>query len=101
MWKKERYAEPATELGSAIEIFFKKFGYEREYYQGKAMNEWAEIMGSALASRAKIASFEGLVLTIKTENSIWKNEIFLRKAEIIKLMNDRYNYKIVSEIYIK
>jgi hypothetical protein len=101
MSKKGGYSKPATELGLAIEEFFKKFGYEREYYQGKVLNEWPDIVGEVMAGRVKISGFDGETLTVRTENSIWKNEIFLRKAEIIKLLNDRYNYKIVSDIYIK
>ena len=101
MWKRETSYRPPTELGNAIEEFFKKFGYEKEYLQGKIMAEWADVVGEAMASRVEILSFDGNILTVKTENSVWKNEVFLRKAELIKKINNRYNQKIVSEIYIK
>jgi hypothetical protein len=101
MLKKDTYYRPPTELGSAIEEFFKKFGYEKEYLQGKIMADWKDIVGEAMASRVKILSFDSDILTVKTENSVWKNEVFLRKAELVKLINNRYNQKIVTEIYIK
>ncbi len=91
---------PPTELGNAIEEFFRRFGYEREYLKGKVINEWKDIVGEFVAGKAKITNFDGDVLTIKTESSVWKNEIFLRKGEIIKLINERFKTRLVSEIRI-
>lgn len=100
MSKTDRYKE-STDVGMAIFEFFKAFGYEDEYYRGKVRAEWDNIVGQEIASNVKITVFEGEVLTLKTNNSVWKNEMFFRKKEIMKLINQRYNKNLVSNINIK
>jgi predicted nucleic acid-binding Zn ribbon protein len=100
MLKKDKYKE-CTELGSSIFELFKAFGYEDEYYRGQVRAEWNSIVGQEIASNVEISCFEGEVLTLKTNNSVWKNEMFFRRIEIMKLINQRYNKKLVSNINIK
>jgi predicted nucleic acid-binding Zn ribbon protein len=100
MSKRDRYKE-LSELGSSIFELFKAFGYEDEYYRGKVRAEWNSIVGQKIASNVEISCFEGGVLTLKTNNSVWKNEIFFRRTEIMNLINQRYNKKLVSNINIK
>lgn len=89
-----------TELGKAIEEFFIRFGYENEYLKGRVINEWKDVVGDLIAENCVIKSFDGNILTLKTESSVWKSELFYRKKEIIEKINSRYNKKIVSDIRI-
>jgi predicted nucleic acid-binding Zn ribbon protein len=100
MSKKDRYKK-LPELGSSIFEFFKTFGYEDEYYRGQVRAEWYSIVGQEIASNVEISGFEGEVLTLKTNSSVWKNEMFFRRKEIMNLINERYNKKLVSNINIK
>jgi predicted nucleic acid-binding Zn ribbon protein len=100
MWKRDKYKE-FVEIGSSISELFKAFGYEDEYYRGKVRAEWNSIVGQEIASNVEISGFEGEVLTLKTNNSVWKNEMFFRRREIMNLINKRYDKKLVSNINIK
>ena len=99
MLKRGKYKE-FVEVSSSIFEFFKAFGYEDEYYRGRVRAEWLTIVGQTIASNVEIISFEGEVLTLKTSNSTWKNEMFFRRTEIMKLINQRYNKQLVSNINI-
>ena len=100
MSKMDKYRE-SVELGESIFEFFQAFGYEDEYYRGQVRAEWGNIIGQEIASNVEITAFEGEVLTLKTNNSVWKNEMFFRRKEIMKLVNQRYDKKLVSNINIK
>jgi len=90
----------ALQLSQAIEEFFRKAGYEREFFQGKLINDWGNIVGKMIADNSKIVKFDGTVLTIKTNSSVWKNELYYRKNEIIEMINKKYKMKLVSDIKI-
>jgi len=87
-----------SQLSLAIEEFFRKAGYEREFFQGKLINDWSNIVGKLIADNSKIVKFEGTILTIKTNSSVWKNELYYRKNEIIDMINKKYKMKLVSDI---
>ena len=48
---------------------------------------WKTIVGKAIAKNTKIIKFKKGILTIKTSNPIWRNELFLQKTELINKIN--------------
>lgn len=88
-------------IGFAIEDFFRKSGFIKEFFQGRLISDWKKIVGDLIAENTKIVKLEGTILTIKVENSVWKNELYFRKKEIINMINNRYNMLLISDIILK
>jgi hypothetical protein len=82
-----------------------------EYLKGTSLNKinetmnierlWKIIVGSTISKNTEIIGKKKGILTIKTSNPIWRNELSLQKTELlkkIKAINPELN---ITEIKLK
>lgn len=64
-----------------------------------ALNLWAEVVGASIAHNATPEKVEHGVLYIRTKSSAWRQELQLRKQEIIKQLNTAVQHSAIKDIW--
>ena len=85
-------------LKTAIKIFLKKAGLDKGVKQNTALLIWDEVVGEKIAENTSAEKVEHGTLTIKVDNSSWRQELVFKKKEIIDKLNSRIGKKTIKEI---
>ena len=85
-------------LKTAIKIFLRKSGLETGVKQNTALLIWNEVVGKNIAENTSPEKVEHGTLTVKVENSSWRQELVFKKKEIIDKLNSRIGKKTIKEI---
>ena len=85
-------------IGSALKKLIKTNGLNEVLVQQKAIDVWEEVVGRAISQNTETVSVEKRVLTIKTRNATWRQELQLQKTNIIKKLNKKLNKNIIKDI---
>ena len=85
-------------LKTAIKIFLKKAGLDKGVKQNTALLIWDEVVGENIAENTSAEKVEHGTLTIKVDNSSWRQELVFKKKEIIDKLNSRIGKKTIKEI---
>ena len=62
---------------------------------------WNNSVGKAISKNTEIISFKKGILTIKTSNPIWRNELSLQKQELINKLNDTQKEINIKELIFR
>ena len=85
-------------LKTAIKIFLKTSGLDKGVKQNTALLIWDEVVGEKIAENTSAEKVEHGTLTIKVDNSSWRQELVFKKKEIIDKLNSRIGKKTIKEI---
>jgi len=85
-------------LKTAIKIFLRKAGLEKGVKQNTALLVWDEVEGENIAENTSPEKIEHGTLTVKVENSSWRQELVFKKKEIIEKLNSKLGKKTIKEI---
>ncbi|MBC8344817.1 MAG: DUF721 domain-containing protein [Candidatus Marinimicrobia bacterium] len=85
-------------LKGAISAFLKNAGLEKGVKQNNAILIWENVVGKKIAENTNPEKVEHGVLTIKTENASWRQELLFKKGEIIIKLNKELGQKTIKEI---
>ena len=76
-------------IRGTLKKLIKKQGFEKEINQQKAIDLWGEIVGKKINENTEPLEVRFGVLTVKTKNPIWRQELQLQKDNIIKSINKK------------
>ena len=85
-------------INTAIKKAIQKAGIEKALKQQQAVFVWPKVVGKKIG---KVTSAEGVkkgVLTIKTDSSVWRQELQMQKEEIILKINEKIGKQTIKEI---
>ena len=85
-------------IGSALKKLIKAKGLNEGLVQQKAIDIWEEAVGKAISQNTETVVVEKGVLTIKSKNATWRQELQLQKTNIIKKINKELNKNIIKDI---
>lgn len=86
------------QLKSAISRFLQNNGLDKGVNQQNAIIIWEEIVGKTIASNTTAETVEHGVLTIKTTNPAWRQELVFKKRDIIEKLNSKLGKNTIREI---
>ena len=76
-------------ISGTLKKLIKKEGLENEINQQKAIDLWEEVVGPKIKDNTEPIEVQFGVMTVKTKNSVWKQELQIQKANIIKSLNKK------------
>ena len=85
-------------LNLSIRSFLSKNGLEKGVNQQRAIIVWSKVVGKKIAKNSKAEFVEFGVLTVKTKNSTWRNELQFKKKDIIKNLNKKLGQNTIKEL---
>ena len=86
------------QLKSAINHFLKNNGLIKGVNQQNAILIWEEIVGKTIASNTTAETVEHGILTVKTTNPAWRQELVFKKRDIIEKLNAKLGKNTIKEI---
>ena len=86
------------QLKSAINRFLKNAGLEKGVNQQNAIIIWEDTVGKTIASNTTAKMVEHGILTVKTANPSWRQELVFKKQDIIERLNTKLGKNTIREI---
>ena len=93
--KTKKQPEP---FAVALDKFVRQVGITKKMKQFSVITSWAEIVGEQIARVTEAERIDNGILFIKTATAPWRNELTLRRMEILEKINAAAGSKIVKEI---
>ncbi len=88
------------ELGTVLKDTLKQTGIDREIQQKKTLFLWEEIVGKTIAKNCKAYKIQKKKLIIKASTPVWRNEITLKKEELVEKTNQFFGENIIKDIKV-
>lgn len=88
----------AKSISQAISELTQAFGIQSKLQQYEAVNQWAAVVGTRIAEQAEAVRIEKGVLVVRVKTAVWRNELNLRKQEIIERLNRAVKSDVVKDI---
>lgn len=93
-----KQASHARDIGSAINELVESLGIRHKLHEYEAVLQWDSLVGEHVAKAASAVKIAKGILLVRVKNSTWRNELSLRKHEIIRTINTALNDDIVKDI---
>jgi predicted nucleic acid-binding Zn ribbon protein len=88
----------AKTIGSAIDELVKSLGIQKKLQEYDAVVYWDTVVGERIAQMTKATRILQGVLFVQVKTSTWRNELTLRKKEIIDKLNIIVGVGVVKDI---
>ena len=85
-------------IGGTLKKLIKKEGLENEINQQKAIDLWEEVVGPKIKENTEPIEVQFGVMTVKTKNSVWKQELQFQKNNIIKSLNKKLIKTMIKDL---
>ena len=95
---KRRPASHSKDLGSSLDNLVDELGIGKKLLEYEAVLQWESLVGEHIARAASAVRIANGVLLVRVRTSSWRNELSLRKAEIIKTINTGIGRDVVKDI---
>jgi predicted nucleic acid-binding Zn ribbon protein len=93
-----RAVSSARPLGETLEELVEKLGIKRKLQEYEAVERWGDIVGQQIARVTSATGITKGVLFVRVRASTWRNELTMRKEEIIRKLNHVLGEEIVKDI---
>lgn len=85
-------------ISIALDELINGLGIKRKLQEYDAVVYWDIIVGAQIAKVTTATQIKKGVLRIKVKTSTWRNELTIRKKEIIERLNNYLGTEIVNDI---
>ena len=85
-------------IGGTLKKLIKKEGLEKEINQQKAIDLWEEVVGQKIKENTEPLEVQFGILTVKTKNPVWRQELQIQKEDIIKSINKKLVKTMIKDL---
>lgn len=85
-------------LGSALGELVQGLGIDKKLQEYEAVVRWEAVVGDRIAAMTSATKIQQGVLLVRVKTSTWRNELTMRKKEIIDRLNGALGAQIVKDI---
>ena len=93
-----RQASHVKDIRSSIDDLIAGLGIRQKIAEYDAVLQWDSIVGEHIARAASAVKIVKGVLFVKVQSSTWRNELVLRKQEIVGALNTALGGEVVKDI---
>ena len=95
---RSRQHSQARDIKSSIQQLVDGLGIGRKIAEYDAVLQWESLVGEHVARAASAVKIVKGVLFVKVKSSTWRNELSLRKREIVETLNGALGQEVVKDI---
>jgi len=88
-------------IADILKDLIKDHGWEHSIASRKIPMYWDDILGEKGKDICSIQRFDEGKLFIHVQSAPWRNELSLRKIELINKLNEKIGYSLVKEIIFR
>jgi predicted nucleic acid-binding Zn ribbon protein len=85
-------------IGAVLSDLTEELGIQGKLKQYEAVTRWAEAVGERIAQEAEPQKIEKGVLLVRVRTGVWRNELTMRKAEILAKLNQMIGEAVIKDI---
>jgi len=85
-------------IGAVLGELAEDLGIQAKLRQYEAVTRWADIVGQRIAEEAEPQKIEKGVLLVRVRKSVWRNELTMRKSEIVAKLNQAIGEAVIKDI---
>ena len=89
------------QVSALLRLFIKEFHLEKGLLENRALNLWDETMGKMVAQATRNKYIKDGKLFVYINSSVIRHELFMMRSEIVKEINRRAGYNVVTELILK
>jgi predicted nucleic acid-binding Zn ribbon protein len=93
-----RATSSAKPLAEALDELVRKLGIKKKLLEYEAVLRWEEIVGEKIARATTPTKISRGVLFVSVKTSVWRNELTMRKKEIMLKINSTLGQEVVLDI---
>ena len=86
------------QLGKAINSMLKSVGIDRAVQQNESLLIWEKVVGTTVAENTIAEEVQHGTLIVRVSTPVWRNELAIRKGEILNKLNDALGKKVIRDI---
>ena len=87
-------------LKSALKSALKREGLDRAVRQSKALFIWEEVVGRSVAKNCTPEEVKHGILIVRASTPVWRNEIAIKKKEILEKLNTKLGKKTIKDMRV-
>ena len=88
------------ELSTALKKALKQGGIDRAIQKNKALLVWEGVVGKVVAKNCSAEKVDQRTIVVKASTPVWRNELALKKNEILDKLNAALGEKIIKDMRI-
>ena len=88
-------------IGEILNDFFKRPYVAAKVAEGRLEEYWREIVGEYVSEYTRSLKLENHILYVVVSSGVVRNELFFRRDELMKLLNERAGVKLINAIIIR
>ena len=88
------------DLSTALKKALKKSGIDRAVRQNKALFVWENVVGKTVAKNCSAEEVNHGTIVVKASTPVWRNELALKKKEIVEKLNKKLGEELINDIRI-
>ncbi len=91
-------SDAAKPVGAAIGELIASLGIKQKLQEYDAVINWPSAVGEQIAKVTSAARISKGILIVNVKTGTWRNELVLRKKEIIEKLNKEIGLNVVKDI---
>ena len=88
------------ELSTALNTAMKQSGIDRAVRQNRALFVWEEVVGDTVAKNCSAEEVSRGTIVVKASTPVWRNELALKKKEIVDKLNTVLGENLIKDMRI-
>ena len=88
----------STSLGDALQGLLEDLGIATRIREYDVVDVWADVVGPHIAGVTAVKSIRNGMLLVSVAQPAWRQELLLRKKELISAINERLKRNVVRDI---
>ncbi len=91
----------ADSIGSIIQQWLRQNNLEEKLHETSIPQYWLEIVGESVARHAKVETIDKGRMFVRVESAVWRNELVMRREEIIRKVNEYFGAELIKELVLR
>jgi len=87
-------------LGEVLQELLHQYGLVQRVKEFEAMNLWPEVVGEQVAKVSAARDVRDGCLYVEVTNSVWRNELYYMKPELIAKINRKIGQNLIHDILL-
>lgn len=100
MKPKKEIRKGFSTIDQSIQEYLKEFQLKARFDQSHLITYWEDLVGKTIAKRTKRVYFKNDVLIIEVSSAPMRATINQSKADLMKLIQEKYGTEMVADILI-
>lgn len=85
-------------IREAIEVWINQLKHQDQFYQGKVISHWDNIVGPVIARETEHIYIRNKVLIVKLKSQALKHELEFAKKKLVRIINKKADHEVITDI---